>query len=220
MNRRRFPMAGAVLALALCTTCLVASPARAIQAAPAGTPLGSARSAAELMDVVMWQRESIGGPFQLIDHHGRPRRDQDFRGQLLLVYFGFTACVSLCPADLFEIGQALRRLGAAAAQVTPLFVTLDPARDTRPVLSAYVESFHPRLVALTGTTEQIRRAADAYKVYHARVPVGGGRGYTIDHSAYVYVMDRTGRYLGFLPPGTTADRIADVLRPHLKGVDP
>jgi protein SCO1/2 len=168
------------------------------------------------MDVVMWQREPIGGPFRLTDHRGRPRSDQAFRGQLLLVYFGFTTCASLCPTDLLEIGQALRLAPGAGTQVTPLFITLDPARDTRQILANYVGLFHPRMVALTGSGEQIRRVAEQFKVYHARVEVGGGMGYTIDHSSYIYLMDRQGRYLGFLPPGSTAERIAQVLQPHLK----
>src|SRR5215213_577167 len=88
------------------------------------------RSAAELMDVVMWNREPIGGPFALTDHTGKPRTEADFRGKLLLVYFGFTYCPDVCPTDLQNIGLALDRLGEAAERVQPLFITLDPARDT------------------------------------------------------------------------------------------
>src|ERR1043165_2702406 len=104
----------------------------------------SARSAAELMDAVMWNREPIGGPFALVDQDGRPRTDADFRGKVLLVYFGFTFCPDVCPADLQNIGLAMDRLGAAADAVQPLFVTLDPARDTAAHLKDYVALFHPR----------------------------------------------------------------------------
>lgn len=204
--------------LALCVLCATAAPAWPQGPASAAVP-DSARSAAELMDVVMWQREPIGGAFRLTDHRGRLRSDQAFRGQLLLVYFGFTTCASLCPTDLLEIGRALRLAPGAEAQVTPLFITLDPARDSRQILANYVGLFHPRMVGLTGSGEQIRRVAEQFKVYHARVEVGGGMGYTIDHSSYIYLMDRQGRYLGFLPPGSTADRIAQVLQPHLRPVD-
>lgn len=90
----------------------------------------SRRSAAELMDVLMWNREPIGGPFALLDHDGNPRTDRDFRGRLLLVYFGFTGCPDVCPTDLIEIARALTLLGAEGEAIQPLFVTLDPDGDT------------------------------------------------------------------------------------------
>jgi protein SCO1/2 len=88
------------------------------------------RSAAELMDAVMWNREPIGGPFSLVDQTGRPRTDADFRGKLMLVYFGFTSCPDVCPTDLQEIGLAIDRLGAAGEAVEPVFIPVDPERDT------------------------------------------------------------------------------------------
>jgi len=97
--------------------------------------------------------------------------------------------------------------------VQPLFVTLDPERDTAAHLADYVGLFHPRLIGLTGDGDAIRKAADAYKVFYARVPRNDGSDYTVDHSAFIYVMDRGGRYLGFFPPGTPPDRMADVIRP-------
>ncbi len=175
----------------------------------------SSRSAAEAMDTLMWAREPVGGAFALTDHNGRPRTDADFRGKFLLVYFGFTYCPDICPTDLQNIGLALDKLGAAADAVQPLFVTLDPERDTATHLKDYVPLFHPRLIGLTGETAATKKAADAYKVYYARVPNQKGDNYTVDHSAFIYVMGADGRYLGFLPPGTNADRIAAALRPHL-----
>lgn len=174
----------------------------------------SSRSAAELMDAVMWNREPIGGPFALIDQDGKPRTDADFRGKVLLVYFGFTYCPDICPTDLQNIGLAMDRLGAAGESVQPLFVTLDPARDTAAYLKDYVALFHPRMIALTGDAAAIAKAAEAYRVYYARVPTKGGD-YTIDHSAFIYLVGRNGKYLGFLPPGTDGDRIAEAIRPHL-----
>jgi protein SCO1/2 len=123
------------------------------------------RSAAELMDAVMWNREPIGGPFALVDHDGRPRTDADFRGKLLLVYFGFTYCPDVCPTDLQAIGLALDCLGAAGESVQPLFITLDPERDTPQHLADYVPLFHPRAVGLSGDEAAIRGAARAYKVF-------------------------------------------------------
>jgi cytochrome oxidase Cu insertion factor (SCO1/SenC/PrrC family) len=171
------------------------------------------RSAAELMDVVMWNREPIGGPFALTDHTGKRRTDADFRGKLLVVYFGFTYCPDVCPTDLQAIGLALDRLGQGSEAVQPLFITLDPERDTQELLADYVPLFHPRLIALRGEALATREAARAYKVYHAKAPVSGGSGYTIDHSGFIYLMDRDGKYLGFFPPGTPQERMADAIRP-------
>jgi protein SCO1/2 len=133
----------------------------------------------------------------------------------MLVYFGFTTCASICPTDLLEIGKALRQLGAAARQTAALFITLDPERDTPELLKAYVPSFHPQLIGLTGPPADIARVAADYKVYHAKVPVEGALGYTIDHSSYLYIVGRDGRYVGFLPPGSNAERIVAALQPLL-----
>jgi cytochrome oxidase Cu insertion factor (SCO1/SenC/PrrC family) len=174
-----------------------------------------ARSPAEIMDILMWNREPVGGPFELIDHSGRTRTEQDFRGRLMLVYFGFTYCPDVCPTDLQAIGLAMDKLGADSANVQPLFVTVDPERDTPAHLAEYVKLFHPRLIGLTGSAEAIRKAADAYKVYYARVDLNKDAGYTVDHTAFIYLMDRDGNYLGFFPPGTSAGRMVEIIRPHL-----
>ena len=160
----------------------------------------------------MWNREPVGGPFALVDHTGMARTDQDFRGKVLLVYFGFTFCPDVCPTDLQQIGLALDRIGPLAAEVQPVFITLDPKRDTPEHLAEYVPSFHKDIVGLTGSATAIRAAADAYKVYYREVARESGSDYTIDHSAFLYLMDRDGRFLGFLPPGTPSDRIAEALR--------
>lgn len=175
-----------------------------------------ARSAAETMDILMWNREPVGGPFQLIDQTGKPRSDRDFRGRLMLVYFGFTYCPDVCPTDLMAIGQALEQLGSDADAVQPIFITLDPERDTAERLAEYVPLFHPRLLGLTGSLDAIGTAADAYKVYFAKVAIGKGAGdYTVDHTSFIYLMDRDGKYLGFFPPGTSAERMVEIIRPRL-----
>ena len=184
--------------------------------APACAADAPARSPAEIMDILMWNREPVGGPFELTDHTGRVRTERDFRGQLMLVYFGFIYCPDICPADLQAIGLALDRLGNDGARVQPLFVTVDPERDTSEHLAEYVPLFHPRLIGLTGSLDAIRKAADAYKVYFAKVPIGKDAGdYTVDHTAFIYLMDRDGNYLGFFPPGTSADRMVEIIRPRL-----
>jgi cytochrome oxidase Cu insertion factor (SCO1/SenC/PrrC family) len=175
-----------------------------------------ARSAAETMDILMWNREPVGGPFELVDHTGKARSSRDFRGHLMLVYFGFTYCPDVCPTDLMAIGQALELLGPDGDDVQPIFITLDPARDTVAHLADYVPLFHPRLIGLTGSDDAIRKAADAYKVYYAKVALGKeADDYTVDHTAYIYLMDRDGKYLGFFPPGTSAERMVEIIRPRL-----
>jgi cytochrome oxidase Cu insertion factor (SCO1/SenC/PrrC family) len=172
--------------------------------------------AAQLMDDLMWGRSPIGGPFKLIDHTGKTRTDAEFRGKLMLVYFGYTTCPDICPTDLMQIGLALDKLGEAADEVTPLFITVDPERDTTNVLASYVASFHPRLVGLTGTPEAIRAVADSYKAYYAKYLPPDGAVYLIDHTGFVYLMGRSGEYLGFFPPGTTADRLDEIILQHLR----
>ncbi len=176
----------------------------------------SSRFAAELMDAVMWNREPIGGAFKLNDQTGKIRTDADLRGQLILVYFGFTYCPDICPTDLQQIGLAMEQLGDDAKSVQPLFITLDPERDTSEHLAQYVPLFHPRLLGLTGSIKDVSQAADAYRVYYKRVSTGPKPDdYTVDHSAFIYLIDRDGKYLGFFPPGTDAPRLVEMIRPHL-----
>jgi len=171
--------------------------------------------AARLMDDLMWGRGHVGGPFTLIDHTGRQRTDADFRGKLLIVYFGYTTCPDICPTELMQIGLAVDKLGAAGDEVQPLFISVDPERDTPAVLAPYVAQFHPRLIGLTGTPQQIRSVADSYKAYYAKYTPPDGAIYLIDHTGFVYLVGRDGQYAGFFPPGTTADRMIEIIRPLL-----
>jgi protein SCO1/2 len=166
------------------------------------------------MDVLMWNREPVGGSFSLVDQSGAPRTDRDFRGKLMLVYFGFTYCPDVCPTDLQAMASAIDGLGADGENVQPIFITLDPERDTSSHLRDYLPMFHPRFVGLTGEIDKIKQAADAYKVYFERAEIGAGD-YTVDHSAYIYLMGRRGEYLGFFPPGSAGDRLVEIIRPHI-----
>jgi protein SCO1/2 len=163
----------------------------------------------------MWGRVHVGGAFELVDHTSKKRTDADFRGRLLLVYFGYTYCPDICPTDLQQIGLALDRLGADGEAIQPLFISVDPERDSTDVLAQYVPLFHPRLIGLTGTPEQIQKVAHAYKAYYARYTPAGGGDYVIDHTGFIYLMGRDGKYLGFFPPGTSADRMVEIIRPFL-----
>jgi cytochrome oxidase Cu insertion factor (SCO1/SenC/PrrC family) len=164
---------------------------------------------------VMWGKEPVGGPFALIDHTGVPRTDADFRGKLLVIYFGFTYCSDVCPTDLQSIATALDHLGPAGAPVQPLFITIDPEKDTPEQLKAHVALFHPRLIGLTGNAGEIRKVAHAYKVYAAKTEPTKRSDRNFDHSGFVYLVDGEGKYIGFFPPGTSANLMVQTIRPRL-----
>lgn len=170
---------------------------------------------ARQMEELMAGRADIGGPFTLTDHNGARRSLADFRGQLVLLYFGFTYCPDVCPTDLLEIAHLLNSLGERADQVQPLFITVDPERDTAEHLSRYLPHFHPRILGLTGSIQEIGSIAQRYRAYFGKVPSPAGGFYTVDHSANFYLVDREGKFAGSLPPGTKADRLADVIRDRL-----
>jgi len=192
----------------------------------------------------------VGGPFDLIDQNGNSRSAAGFRGQYMLVQFGYTYCPDVCSVALDTMSRALDILGernsAKAAQVAPIFISVDPARDTVPVLKDYAVNFHPRLVALTGPLEQVERAAAAYRVYFAKAEAQpddaaghaepephdhsshdhGDQGsdaaeaesvYLINHSTVMYLMGPDGGYLTHFSHGSTADVIAQTLAQRIGG---
>ena len=173
------------------------------------------QSAAQMMDDLMYGRGSIGGPFTLTDQNGKRRSDAEFRGKLMIVYFGYTWCPDVCPADLMTITQALDNLGVAAEGVQPIFITIDPERDAN-VLADYVSAFHHSLIGLTGSADEIQKIADAYKAFYVKVPDERSGGYSIDHSGVIYLMGRNGEYLGFMPPQTDPGRLTEILRKNLR----
>lgn len=160
---------------------------------------------------------AIGGPFSLIDHNGTPVTHADFRGRLMLVYFGYTYCPDVCPTALSGIAEALDILADGADEIVPVFVTVDPERDPSEALADYVGVFHPRMVGLGGSNDQVAAAARTFRVFFAKVleEGGGPEDYLMDHSAYTYLMDREGKYLVHFPHGTDptemAQRIAEYL---------
>jgi protein SCO1/2 len=170
---------------------------------------------ARWMEDVMFGRAPIGGPFTLTDTRGQRRSLGEFRGRIVLLYFGYTYCPDVCPTDLMQIAAVLSQLGPQADQVQALFITFDPERDTPKHLHSYLKDFDPRLIGLTGTPEEIEAAAKLWRVYYAKVPMGGGN-YLIDHSAYTFVIDQTGRYAGVFPPGTDAQRMLGLVGSMLR----
>jgi cytochrome oxidase Cu insertion factor (SCO1/SenC/PrrC family) len=176
--------------------------------------LADGQTAAQMMDDLMYGRGTVGGPFTLTDQAGKPRSDIAFRGKLMVVYFGYSYCPDVCPADLMAISQAIEALGALGDDVQPIFITIDPERDTKG-LAEYVSAFHPRLVGLTGSPEQIHEVAMSYKAFYAKVVDTRSGQYSIDHTGIIYLMGRSGEYLGFMPPQTNPDRLTEILRKYL-----
>ncbi len=154
---------------------------------------------------------AIGGPFDLVDQNGNKVANTDLEGKWLLVYFGYTHCPDACPTALNDIALALDDLGPKRGEVRPVFITVDPERDTPQVLKDYVASFDAPILALTGTPEEIARAAKSYRVYYAKHPEPGGD-YSMDHSSVIYVMDPKGRFTASFTHQSTPQEIAERLK--------
>ena len=153
---------------------------------------------------------TVGGPFTLTDQAGRPVRDGDFRGRYMLIYFGYTFCPDVCPTTLAVMGQALGQMGGDR-RIVPVFVTVDPARDTPRVMKAYVRAFGPDFVGLTGSAAAIRAVEKEYKVYAAKTPLDGG-GYAMNHSSVIYLVGPDGKLVRFFDGVVSADELAKDLK--------
>lgn len=156
----------------------------------------------------------VGGAFTLIDQQGVSYTDAQLAGHWSLVFFGFTHCPDICPTALGTMSQALQQWDAKHPDqpITPVFITLDPERDTPATLQAYASNFHPRLVALTGSLAQVDTAAKAYKVYYQKTPLGDSAAeYTVDHSGYIYLMNPQGRYHAHFAYSITPDELNEKL---------
>ena len=145
---------------------------------------------------------SIGGPFTLTDGAGHPVTDRTFRGKWMLVYFGYTHCPDACPTALNDIANALDQMGAARREVAPLFITVDPERDTPKVMAEYAGAFSSQIVGLTGTAQQVADVEKEYKVYAARHPEKDGD-YEMDHSDIIYLMNPQGKFVAIFNGGTS-----------------
>ena len=156
---------------------------------------------------------TVGGPFTLTAPDGTTVTDETYRGKWLLVFFGYTSCPDICPTTLYEIAAAIEELGPDAAKLQPIFITVDPERDTPDVMGKYTGAFHPRIVGLTGSPQQIAAVAREYGAYGARHKTGAGaEDYVVDHSTYIYIMGPQGKFVRGLDSDTPAGRIADTLR--------
>jgi protein SCO1/2 len=160
----------------------------------------------------------IGGPFSLVDQTGKTVTDKDFRGRYMLVFFGFTHCPDVCPAELQVMADALGQLGPKASKIVPVFISLDPERDRPEAVGAYVKNFGPNFVGLTGSPEAIAAAAKAYRVSFSKFEYKDSNwqsGYSIDHSTLLYLMDKNGEYITHFSYGTPAAKMAETLRRYL-----
>jgi protein SCO1/2 len=150
--------------------------------------------------------------FSLTDHTGKPRTLADYKGKVVIVFFGYTQCPDVCPTTMAEMASVMQKLGPQADQVQVLFITLDPERDTPQLLASYVPAFDKRFVGLYGTPEQTARTAKDFKVFYSKVPGKEPGSYTIDHMAGSYVFDKDGRLRLFIRHGVSADSIAHDVR--------
>src|SRR5258708_1415194 len=160
---------------------------------------------------------AIGGPFTLVSTHGGNVTDQTYRGKWLLIFFGYTFCPDACPTALNNISVALEKLGADAGKLQPLFVTVDPQRDTREVMRDYLKSFDSRIIGLTGTHDQIDRVVKEYRVYVAqqKPETEGDDNYLASHSAYIYLMDPQGKLVNVIQSSEVGEAIAAWLRKQI-----
>lgn len=205
MNSRRLSFKSVLLVLTL----LVGAGALLLWLArPATPPAGPLAGAA------------IGGPFALVDQDGRAVTDRSFAGNYMLVYFGYTYCPDVCPLDVQKLATALRSFEktdpARAARVQPIFVTVDPDRDTQPVLKEFVAAFHPRLTGLRGTPAQTEAAKRAYKVYAKKAGPAGAADYLVDHSAMIYLIGPDGAPISFADRSMTAQQLAADLATYVR----
>jgi protein SCO1/2 len=162
-------------------------------------------------EVIATSSSAVGGPFTLMATDGKTVTDQTYRGKWLLIYFGYTFCPDACPTALTNIGVSLEKLGPEAANLEPLFITVDPKRDTREAMADYMKSFDSRIVGLTGTEQQIASVAQAYRVYYAPQKTGGDD-YLVDHSTGIYLMNPAGKFMRVFASDLSGDEMAEKLR--------
>ena len=167
-----------------------------------------------LMSELMSGKGQVGGPFTLLDHTGKKRSLAEFKGKVVLIYFGYMFCPDICPTDLSNLAALLKRLGKDSDQVQAIFITLDPARDTPELIGKYVQHFDKRILGLRGTEQQTKQVATQYKTFYEKVSLKGNQ-YVIDHTAFTYIVNRAGKYLAFFPPGTSPERMEVMVREAL-----
>jgi cytochrome oxidase Cu insertion factor (SCO1/SenC/PrrC family) len=160
--------------------------------------------------------QSIGGDFILVDHNGNPRSTSEFRGKILLIYFGYTYCPDVCPMALEHMTKALQMLGKDRDKIAILFVSVDPTRDTCEVLRLYSTNFDPNIIMLTGTENALQEAMSKYRVYAKKEAKEGFSDYLINHTSVVYVMSQNGSYITSFAHSTAPEKIQEILFKQLR----
>jgi cytochrome oxidase Cu insertion factor (SCO1/SenC/PrrC family) len=160
---------------------------------------------------------ALGGPFSLVNQAGQPVTERDYAGRWMLVYFGYSFCPDVCPTELGTMAAAVDALGPAGERVTPVFISVDPQRDTPEVLADYVARFHPRMQGLTGTPEQVAEVARRYRVYYARVQRPDMTDYLMDHSSFIYLVGPDGRVRSLYRPDQRPEDIAAAVAAQIGG---
>lgn len=150
----------------------------------------------------------IGSSFRLLDQDGNTRTEEDFRGKNMIVYFGYSFCPDICPTTLYLITQVLEKLGKKSRDLKPVFITVDPDRDTISRLKSYINDYHPLFLALTGTKNQVTSVKEAYRVYSLRISNGElQENYLVDHSSIIYLIDKQGLFLNHFSHSSSVEEI-------------
>lgn len=162
-------------------------------------------------------KAAIGGSFTLTDQNGNQVSDSQFRGRHMLVFFGFTSCPSICPVGMATLTQVMEQLGDDGENVQPIFITVDPETDTPARMKEYLANFHPSIIGLTGTPEQIKAVESAYKVYASKTEDKSmPTGYNVDHSGFIYLMDKNGEYLRHCSYDENPEKLASDIKEAIK----
>ncbi len=174
----------------------------------AGCDGGASKPAFQLTDL---SGADFGRNFQLTDHNGKPRTLDDFKGKVVVVFFGYIFCPDVCPTTMGELAMIMKELGQDAERVQVLFISVDPERDTPELLSKYVPTFHPSFLGLYGDADATMRTAKEFKIFYQKQPMAGGS-YTVDHSAGTYLYDPSGRLRLFSAYGQGAQKLLHDIR--------